>query len=423
MSILLTITISAVILLFFFFGLIKRKSLPDLSHSMPGILTSVGILGTFLGIYVGLQNFRVHDIENSIPQLLGGLKSAFFTSIVGIIFSIIYKTVISYFEKKESVESQTSDEPIEILKSISEGINRLDESSRETASVIFKVIGSEEEYSLLNQLKLIRSEMVDGRKEIMKSFNDFAEKMAESNTNALIEALEKVMADFNSLLNELVSESFKELSTAMIKLTEWQQNYKDHVEQTQAKINEIIDVMTKASESLKTSATQFEKVDVSLDSIDASLSTMTVSGEDIALHIEHLKSQNIYMEELIKSVKTIGEEAKTVIPAITENINSLTKKIEDTVTTVSEKLDNSGTEITAFVQQSNDIINKSLDTFKETINSSMEQIDKGLEEELTKALNTLAASLASLSTKFAEDYSPITDKLRKIVNMAEIGHA
>ncbi len=58
--------------------------------------------------------------------------------------------------------------------------------------------------------------------------------------NRLVEALKKVIDDFNVLLNELVSESFKELSSAMVKLTEWQENYRTHVDEMQGIINTLI---------------------------------------------------------------------------------------------------------------------------------------------------------------------------------------
>ncbi len=44
---------------------------------------ALGILGTFIGIIIGLLNFNTESIDTSIPVLLGGLKTAFITSIVG----------------------------------------------------------------------------------------------------------------------------------------------------------------------------------------------------------------------------------------------------------------------------------------------------------------------------------------------------
>ena len=41
------------------------------------------MLGTFVGIFIGLQGFDPNDIVNSVNDILVGLKTAFFTSIVG----------------------------------------------------------------------------------------------------------------------------------------------------------------------------------------------------------------------------------------------------------------------------------------------------------------------------------------------------
>jgi hypothetical protein len=46
-------------------------------------IVSVGVLGTFVGIFIGLQAFDPNDIVDSVNDILLGLKTAFFTSIVG----------------------------------------------------------------------------------------------------------------------------------------------------------------------------------------------------------------------------------------------------------------------------------------------------------------------------------------------------
>lgn len=67
---------------------------PRLTASTTNILTSLGILGTFAGIVVGLMEFNPSDIDGSIESLLGGLKTAFLTSLVGMASSIIYKAIL-----------------------------------------------------------------------------------------------------------------------------------------------------------------------------------------------------------------------------------------------------------------------------------------------------------------------------------------
>lgn len=60
-------------------GIIDQVTKKDLKSQ----IVSIGVLGTFVGIFIGLQNFDPSDIINSVNDILVGLKTAFFTSIVG----------------------------------------------------------------------------------------------------------------------------------------------------------------------------------------------------------------------------------------------------------------------------------------------------------------------------------------------------
>jgi Zn-dependent M32 family carboxypeptidase len=48
----------------------------------------------------------------------------------------------------------------------------------------------------------------------------------------------------------------------------------------------------------------------------------------------------------------------------------------------------------------------------------MEALDKALASELSKALNAFGGQLASLSEKFTSDYTPLTERLREVLNIA-----
>ncbi len=63
------------------------------SATAPQLCTTIGVLGTFAGIFIGLLNFDVAHIDQSVPQLLVGLKIAFGTSIVGMSAAIAFKLV------------------------------------------------------------------------------------------------------------------------------------------------------------------------------------------------------------------------------------------------------------------------------------------------------------------------------------------
>ena len=81
--------------------LIDRIGRNFYNSNIPGTLTGLGILGTFLGLSMGLATFNGRDvlaISDSMGPLLEGMKVAFHTSIYGIflsiVFSFIYKRVM-----------------------------------------------------------------------------------------------------------------------------------------------------------------------------------------------------------------------------------------------------------------------------------------------------------------------------------------
>ena len=65
----------------------------SLSEVVPTLLTSLGILGTFIGLMRGLGGLDISDASKtmeSIPVMIGGMSFAFSTSIAGIGCSIFY---------------------------------------------------------------------------------------------------------------------------------------------------------------------------------------------------------------------------------------------------------------------------------------------------------------------------------------------
>ena len=63
---------------------------------VPGVMTGLGILGTFVGLSFGLQNFNTgstKEIEESIAPLMNGIKVAFHTSMYGMLFSFFFNYV------------------------------------------------------------------------------------------------------------------------------------------------------------------------------------------------------------------------------------------------------------------------------------------------------------------------------------------
>ncbi len=66
------------------------------NSAISGTMTGLGILGTFIGLTIGLASFdgsNVYTISENIGPLLEGMKVAFHTSVYGIFFSLVFTFV------------------------------------------------------------------------------------------------------------------------------------------------------------------------------------------------------------------------------------------------------------------------------------------------------------------------------------------
>lgn len=387
-------------------------------ESLPNVAVSLGILGTFVGICIGLYNFDVRDIDKSIPGLLGGLKTAFITSIAGIIASIIMRIV--YECKRDREERKFKyDDPVPILNDISNNIKEIKGSTEDATVAFLKCFRSDEEYSLVSQVKLIRQEMIDSRREIKQALTEFTEKLAEVSTKSIVDALEKVIAEFNVLLNELASENFKELSLAMTNLNKWQENYKKQIDATENRIDNIASNTEEIYTKLKDLTVSLEGLEKHLAGISVSVENLSVDGKDLEKAVGQLSDQNSTLREAIEQIKEIGEKAKSVVPDINLNITKMTEALGASVNRCSESLENTAK---TFAEENGKAVielQEKIAVSQKSLTESVNHLEKHLEEQLDKSLGSLASSLASLSEKFVSDYMPLTERLREVVRLAE----
>ena len=88
-------------------------------EQIPSLVSTLGVLGTFLGITIGLMNFNPNVLDESIPLLLEGLKTAFFTSLAGMIGSLILsKYVSSVYDENDKGMSDINIAAGEIVKAV-----------------------------------------------------------------------------------------------------------------------------------------------------------------------------------------------------------------------------------------------------------------------------------------------------------------
>ncbi len=127
---------------------IKRKR--NWMEQLPSLMSTLGVVGTFVGITAGLIAFNPNNLDASIPELLQGLKTAFFTSLLGMIGSIWLNRALS---KKLSHENPEFD----LRQAVQLIVDTLNNNHTSLLSAVKSPVGSEGEveslYPVVGQIK------------------------------------------------------------------------------------------------------------------------------------------------------------------------------------------------------------------------------------------------------------------------------
>lgn len=437
-----------------FFAITHR--FPSVRTFIPSFIATLGIFGTFLGIFLGLSHFDSNNISASIPELLDGMKIAFFTSLLGMFFSVMLKFSYNFVE---DLRSKGSADPLSCLQNIEVSSQNVTKSISELNDTLKSCFKSDEEYSLVSQVKLIRQEIIDSRRETKEAFRDFSEKFSKMASESIVEELKKVVDKFNAMLNDLVLQSFKDLKESTERLNTWQTEYKDTIQKNQENLTEILEHITTLNNIFNETSEKIDSLSTSFDSMDESLSAISLSGKALDEHSKNLTNQNKLLETSINAIKDAGEKASEVVPTISTKMDEIIEQIKQlqissdefirkTTNTLSENatkiselsqkqienieislnsffkessehMSNLQENSNKFVENATNTLTSTVSEISETSKKQIEEIETALEKELTESLKTFAGAMVQLSQRFTSDYMPLTEKLRDLVRIAE----
>ena len=413
----------------------------------PEVLTTLGILGCFTGITIALFSFNPNDISQSVPNLLAGIRTAFWASLAGVFGSLTLRFAQKFRAIKSStdfISTQTTS-----LSDVVLAINSLEKS-----------ITSESENSLISQTVLSRNEANKRSNELISEFKLFADKMVENNQKAIIEALQEVIKDFNTKLTEQFGDNFKQLNFAIGKLLEWQDKYREHLEtiaSEQKKITSSLDLASNHLSVIVSSAGVFEKVALELrsqieflnlsremlinqqTSLAEVLSTMKdvtpTFAEKTSEMLDQVELGMINVESRVakitdnfgNDISSANADMKNLLIRTISDTEEQLKKIQAAMVNVTENLgiqmQISSSELkkqmSEIMTENQKFLQKSLLENSTIIREGVINLDRTLQKELNNSLESLGRQLASLSNRFVDDYTPLTEKLQKIVEISK----
>lgn len=146
------------------------------NSAVSGTLTGLGILGTFLGLTMGMSSFSGNDIftiSDNIAPLLDGMKVAFHTSVYGIFFSLVFNFV--YRSLMADAYEKLADFTEVFQEYVAPEVNTTDENTR--AMLIYQANMAN---SLKAVLELLRGNAIEQTKGVEQIVKHFTSQLSET---------------------------------------------------------------------------------------------------------------------------------------------------------------------------------------------------------------------------------------------------
>lgn len=348
-----------------------------LYDAIPTVFTTLGVLGTFAGIYYGLQDFETDNIDGSIEALLEGLKAAFSTSIVGIMAALVFGRFSEWaYGRAEATGPAKATDELSALREIIEltrdgkteandnlrllnsslvgesdgsvgtqlvklrnkftDLEKIQGQQTDTVWEIRDSLGGDDETSLLSQVQRLRAEqkeasdatgriittvmdtMTQNSQLLHQKFDEFAELLAKNNTEALVDVMQKATEQFQeqmkSIIEKLVQENFEELNNSVQRMNDWQQENKT--------------MIARLTEQFTQVSTDLESSSVAMKEITSNTAKLTDSNSVLTVLIEKLKA--VMIDDVrFQDVTTKLLDNAELLKANTESFDATTSKLND----------------------------------------------------------------------------------------------
>ncbi|MCA9129862.1 MAG: hypothetical protein KDB22_22400 [Planctomycetales bacterium] len=428
-------------------------------HYAPNLLTTLGILGTFIGIVIGLLDFKVAsnaEIQASIGPLLDGLKTAFITSLAGMTLAIAFKVLEStgwlYIGHKEEIPDSVGPEDIH---------SELQQQRKALEKLAHSIAG-EEDATLISQIRLFRSDQRDALKEqkdvlskqaeyqeliakvakhqvkrfdefnneLWKKLDDFAEMLSKSATEQVISALKEVISDFNKNLTEQFGENFKELNAAVAKLVEWQENYRQQLTEMREQYAQGVQAITTTEASVAKISEESQQIPVAMGELKTVLTTTQHQLDELQRHLEAFRDMRdraveavpqiqAQMDAMAKDVATAakdaGEQIMTASQAVNLAIVEGAKEFEDRVNRTNEGLVSASDQL---ANNSEKIREQLADTVSD-INAQVREMVAAVKENTEQVGQTFTEANRNLESNIKEVQFQVTDSIETMQKRLE----
>lgn len=423
-----------------------------------GLLVGLGLLGTFLGLTIGVMDFdsgSTEAIQSSINELLNGMGTAFVTSLFGMFFSLLYifieKTTINRFQRnitslcglldteyyisqpeKYALIYERQNQYLTTLFTSNDNTNGeelrpgnmlrelLDVSRRQNKDltdlfeeIIFTQTNKAMQESIkplveqVNQVAAVLGEKLDSFANSVKSPGD---NMANSIVKDLKDAIDNMARELRTSLSDSMSGNIGGLETAVQSLASFPvqiENMTQSMTSNFAKIEELVNRL--ASNTASTNNDIINSVKEQIGLATTNMSNLT--------------------QNLQTTMDRIDKQFSESSNASTEKLNGMLKEVERVITQLNSQAEQTSHSIIQKQKSTNEQSDELLKQFQISIGNAKSMLDdvkntlgqfKALQRETNEATSHLSqiskdassatANLQTTQSRFNEQLKTNIDK-------------
>lgn len=364
---------------------------------LPSLISTLGVLGTFGGITLGLALFDTDHLDVSIPKLLYGLRTAFLTSLAGMIGSMILsRKVSSLYDKEDKGVSDANQAAAVIARSVesmkNDNANALQEVRNEIKA---QTANQNSFYADMNAfVKGINSYIVNQRGFLQELLN---------NSDIQKDTLITVSASLNKIANN------EELPAIHSDLDKLLVAFGEQGEKVQ-NMDENLKILKTSISNTSDDVAELKKLN---QDISGCLTGMADTLGEIATATEATSStEDSILEKFDTFGKFIGDEVDDIERKMGETNTLLTNKFDE----FSELLKKSNTEAlvgvmkqltTEFQKQMNGLIQRLVQENFEQLNKSVERLN-AWQQENKNMIASLIQQYKDMETDFENSSTTLT---------------
>jgi biopolymer transport protein ExbB/TolQ len=353
-----------------------------------GICVSVGVLGTFIGLSVGLADLNTESpdqIRSGITVLIGGMRVAFYTSVAGVVLSLIWMFYDRLISRKLEDQLDKHTERLDFLLNTDDEelfLNRLEKMTR-TQNDHLKTV-------LTDALERVMSPVVTHLHQSNQLMEKQIQQQQASSTDITNRIIDEVTGGTQETLQnfgELIQNTHQ-MQTGMI----------NTMEQVVIGFQESEKKQTETAGHTQRMFEVFERMVGEMEHAQSHYSVTSANMSELSEIIQKLQQQSLDQIPLQRSVLENNQQLADKYERISADFTSFQQAMDQGHTVLIENLVQFTSKLTSQYEQMTSQFGKSLDTQVQALRDSegmLRQLQE-LTREVTPQMKGIIENLGEL---------------------------